>query len=94
MWRAMLGLVWGVLLVLVGLALATDWRGVATRHVELTMRFVRPVSPFKRIGWSDERIVRRRDRFVILDRILGLIILLFGSGALVIGGHFIVARQP
>lgn len=94
MWRAMLGLVWGVLLVLVGLALATDWRGVATRHIELAMRFVRPVSPFKRIGWSDKRIVRRRDRFVILDRILGLIILLFGSGTLVIGGYLIVARQP
>lgn len=88
MWRAMLGLVWGILLVLVGSALAINYRGVATRHIELAMRFVRPVSPSNRMSWSDERIVRRRARFIVLDRILGVMIILAGSGSLVIGGIF------
>jgi len=78
MWRAVVGLLWGPLLILIGMALAVDYRGIATRHIELAMRVVRPVPPARRPGWDDERLVRRRDFFVVLDRGFGVPVTLAG----------------
>ncbi|GIJ22416.1 hypothetical protein Vlu01_30400 [Micromonospora lutea] len=70
-------------MVLIGLALAADFRGIATRHVELSDRFVGSVGRFRRKGWTQDRLVRRRARFVALDRVIGGVTTLAGVGALV-----------
>jgi hypothetical protein len=90
MWRALLGLLWGVLLIMVGVALAVDYRGIATRHIGLAMRVVRPFSPFRRTGWTHDRLARRRARFIAFDRLFGVLIILLGAVALVNGGYLLL----
>ncbi|MEV5817699.1 hypothetical protein ACFYMB_01385 [Micromonospora haikouensis] len=88
--RALLGIVFGILLILVGVALAADYRGLATRHIELSMRTVRPISPFKRKGWMGEELVRRRSRFVVFDRFFGGVMVFLGMVALIVGGNLLI----
>ncbi|MFD0785197.1 hypothetical protein ACFQZ8_14925 [Micromonospora azadirachtae] len=91
MWRALIGVLWGALLVVIGLALAANHREIATRHIGLAERVVRPFSPARRTNWTADRLTRRRNRFVVLDRLLGLVITLFGVVALVNGGRLLLS---
>lgn len=84
MWRAWLGFPFGVLLIMVGAALAYDYRGIATKHVELAERIVRPVSPFR---WSDERLARRRAFSIMFDRLFGVLVVGVGLVSLVVSGY-------
>ncbi|MEH0931380.1 hypothetical protein [Micromonospora sp. CPCC 205558] len=84
MGRVLLGLMWAVLFIVIGAALASDYRGIATKHIELSMRFVRPVSPFR---WEDEQLARRRAFFIVFDRLFGMMLTLAGVGMLVAVGH-------
>ncbi|MFI5490517.1 hypothetical protein [Micromonospora echinaurantiaca] len=85
----MLGLLWGVLLIVIGAALASDYRGIATKHIELSMQVVRPVSPFR---WTDDRLDRRRARFIVFDRLFGVLMILMGVGSLVGGGYLLLSQ--
>lgn len=86
MWRMAFDILLGVFVILMGLALAADYRGIATKHIEMSSRTVRPVSLSRRIPWEDDRLVRRRARFVILDRILGVLMILAGAAVLITAG--------
>lgn len=90
MWRALLGLLWGVILIVVGSALAADYRGIATKHIELASRLVHPFSPSQRPSWTDDRLVRRRARFIVFDRIFGGVVILLGAVALFTGGYLLL----
>jgi hypothetical protein len=87
--RALLGLVLGVLLVVLGAALATDYRGIATKHVDLSMQMVRPLSPFR---WTEDRLARRRARFIVLDRFIGALTIVSGAMALVTGAQMLLSE--
>ncbi|WP_157742631.1 hypothetical protein [Micromonospora chokoriensis] len=80
----MLELMVPVLFLVIGPALASDYRGIATKHIELSMRFVRPVSPFR---WDDDQLARRRAFFIVFDRLLGVMVTLAGVGMLFAAGH-------
>ncbi|MEV4811849.1 hypothetical protein [Micromonospora avicenniae] len=90
MWRALIGVLWGALLVVIGVALAANYREIATRHIGLAERVVRPFSPARRTSWTAERLARRRNRFVVLDRLSGVVITLLGTLALVNGGRLLL----
>lgn len=89
MWRAVLGLLSGVILIAVGMALAFDYRGIATRHIELAMRFVHPISSSRRMSWEDPRLVRCRARFIAFDRFFGVLKAVMGVVGLVAGGFLL-----
>ncbi|SCL28599.1 hypothetical protein GA0074692_2570 [Micromonospora pallida] len=90
-WRALIGLLWGAVLIAIGVALATDYRGVATKHIELASRVVYPLGPSRRAGWMDERLVRRRARFVVFDRIFGGMVAVSGTVTFLVGGYLLLA---
>lgn len=87
MWRAVISIMLGVLFVAIGLALALDYRRIATKHIALAMHVVRPLTPSREIEWMDERLVRRRKFFVLLDRLIGTLIVPVGFVMLIIGGQ-------
>ncbi|MFI6242358.1 hypothetical protein ACIBEF_21030 [Micromonospora sp. NPDC050795] len=84
MGRVMLGLIWAMLFIVIGVALAGDYRGIATKHIELSMRFVRPVSPFR---GDDDQLARRRAFFIVSDRLFGVMVTLAGVGMLITVAH-------
>ncbi|MEO3742306.1 hypothetical protein [Plantactinospora sp. B5E13] len=86
MWRAWLGFPFGVLLIMVGATLAHDYRGIATKHVELSERVVRPLSPFRR---SDEQRARLRAFSVMFDRLFGVFMMGLGLVSLVVSGYLL-----
>ncbi|CCH15819.1 conserved exported hypothetical protein [Micromonospora lupini str. Lupac 08] len=90
MGRVLLGLLVGVLLILIGAALASDYRGIATKHIELSMQTVRSVSPFR---WTDDRLARRRARFIAFDRLFGVLTMLAGATMLVGGAHLLLSEH-
>ncbi|GAB3845463.1 hypothetical protein GCM10029963_23800 [Micromonospora andamanensis] len=90
MGRAWLGLVLGVLLVVLGAALASDYRGLATKHVDMSMRTVRPISPFRS---TEDRLARRRARFIVLDRIIGALTSASGAMALAAGAQLLLGEE-
>ncbi len=71
----------GLVVSAVGLALATNVKGIVTKHVRLSSRWVAPVSPLRR-GVSAERLARRESDMVRIERMLGVLLLLFGLYAL------------
>ncbi|WP_433538065.1 hypothetical protein ACQPZK_10245 [Micromonospora sp. CA-249363] len=90
MWRALISIVLGLLLVTIGLVLALDYRGVATKHIALAMSAVHPLTPSRKLEWQDERLVERRRRFVLLDRLVGVLIVPAGLVMLVAGGQHLL----
>ncbi|MFF5225885.1 hypothetical protein [Dactylosporangium sp. NPDC000521] len=72
----------GLVLTVVGLVAATNYKGLVTKHVALSSRLVAPFSPFRR-GVPDERLARREARTVLLERMLGAVLFLWGLGAIV-----------
>lgn len=88
----MIGMVLGILFVALGLALALDYRGVATKHVAFSMGLVRPLTLSRRLERMDERLVRRRRLFVALDRLIGLLIIPAGFAMIVVEARDVVSN--
>lgn len=83
--RAAVAIVWGVVLVLVGLALATNFRGVTERHIRAAVSSVRRlerVPPWRWLRLDSETRIRRGVR---MERLGGVVIITTGSATLVIG---------
>ena len=91
--RGVTGVLFGLLLIAIGVALAFDYRRVATRHIEFAMRVVRPITPFRRRNWTDDRLARRKARFVVFDRLFGLLMIVLGAVALVSGAYILTGRS-
>ncbi|GAA2600629.1 hypothetical protein GCM10010399_34300 [Dactylosporangium fulvum] len=72
----------GLLLVLLGLILATDFRGITTKHIALSSNLVGPISPFRR-GRTEDDLRQRQFLFVVLERLLGCLFVLMGAGLVV-----------
>ncbi|MEU8050223.1 MULTISPECIES: hypothetical protein [Micromonospora] len=89
MGRAIVAVSFGLLLIVTGLALAADYRGIAARHIELAQRLVRPIGLGGRTSRADER---PRDRFILFDRAFGMLMVLLGVVALT-GGAYLLASQ-
>ncbi|MFF5235451.1 hypothetical protein [Dactylosporangium sp. NPDC000521] len=77
-------LVVGLVVVVIGLALATSFKGIVDKHVDLSMRWVAPVSPLRRRTPAD-RLARRRADMVWVERALGVALALFGLAAAING---------
>lgn len=90
MWRALLGPLLGLLFIVIGASLAGDYRGIATKHMELSMRIVRPLSPFR---WTDDRLARRRTFFIVFDRLFGVLMILAGVAMLVADGQLLLSER-
>jgi hypothetical protein len=84
--RAVLAVSFGLLLIVTGLALAADFRGIASRHFELARRVVRPIGLGGGTRRTDERL---RDRFILFDRAFGVLMVLLGVVALAGGGYLV-----
>lgn len=67
-----------LVVVLVGVILAADFKKAATRHVEMASGLVRPVSGRLRRNETDEAARRRLAFFVRMDRALGALFVLVG----------------
>ncbi|MEU8022963.1 hypothetical protein AB0B88_12155 [Micromonospora haikouensis] len=79
----------GLLLIVTGLALATDYRGVAARHIALAQRVVRPIGLSGRTSRADERL---RSRLILFVRAFGVLMVLLGVVALT-GGAYLFASH-
>ena len=77
---AMVKLVFGVLFLVIllafGLALATDFRGIATRQAKASLESARPIRSLYRRDLTDEAQQRRLARATVMNRIIGLIFVL------------------
>ncbi|GAB3852623.1 hypothetical protein ACFPIJ_64340 [Dactylosporangium cerinum] len=72
----------GLVLMIVGLVLGVNYKGLVTKHIAMSSRFVAPFSPLRR-GVSTERLARRESNMVLLERLLGAVLFLWGLGAIV-----------
>lgn len=82
--RSALLLTLGLIFAIVGAALASNYRSVTTRHVALSMRLVRPMSPLRRERWTEDRWARRLARFVAFERVSGIVFGLFGVAVVLV----------
>ncbi|WP_353898735.1 hypothetical protein ABUL04_19255 [Micromonospora harpali] len=89
MGRAVLAVFLGLLLIVTGLALVTDYRGIAARHIALAQRVVRPIGLGGRTRRADERL---RSRLILLDRAFGVLMVLLGVVALTGGAYLFASR--
>ena len=78
---AMVGI--GLTLAAGGLVLATNFRGLTDKHVNLSVRWSVPAA---------RRSEKRRRRLVLLDRFVGVVIALFGLGTLGAGITFLIGK--
>ncbi|WP_433212522.1 hypothetical protein ACQP00_00120 [Dactylosporangium sp. CS-047395] len=70
----MYGILVGLGFLLVGLALAVNFKGIATKHVALSSRLVGPVSPHRKA----EKVAQRQVGMVRMERMLGGVFAAFG----------------
>jgi hypothetical protein len=83
--RAAVAIVWGAVLVVLGLALATNFRRVTEWHVRAAMsgvRWLERVPPWRWLRLDEETEVRRMVR---MERLFGVVVALTGSATFVIG---------
>ncbi|GAA0744052.1 hypothetical protein GCM10010199_71970 [Dactylosporangium roseum] len=81
----------GLLFVVVGLALATDFRGITTKHIALASNLVRPISPLRK-GRTEQDLQQRQFLLVVLERLLGCMFVLAGSGLVVAAAYTFVTK--
>ena len=90
-WGALIGYVLvGTVFGAVGLAMATNFRGVTERHVRMTFRFIRPAErPVRRIPpWRQmlaQPVEQRIAKQIRLERWMGVTFALVGALAIVVG---------
>lgn len=83
--RAVVAIVLGMVLVLVGLALATNFRGVTEWHIRAAVSSVRGlerIPPWRLLRLDPVTRVRRGVR---MERLFGLVMAMAGSATIVIG---------
>ncbi|MFV2115066.1 hypothetical protein ACFHW0_22365 [Micromonospora sp. LOL_025] len=94
-WRVLAAVVTGPAVSLVGVALATNFRGVTEWHVRRSMSTasaLRRVPPWR---WLPEVPHEERlARFVLLERVIGVAFAVLGVMILVTVGHSILTGQP
>lgn len=90
MWRGVISILLGALLMTIGAALALNYRGIATKHIALAMGVVRPLTSSRKLMWEDEQLVRRRKFFVLLDRFIGVLMIPVGMVMLATGGQYLL----
>jgi hypothetical protein len=83
----------GLVLLLIGLALATNFRGLTEKHVDISLKWSFPVErrpPFRWISMRNYEARRRVGMFI--DRIIGAVFALFGLSTLGTGIAFAIGR--
>jgi hypothetical protein len=80
----------GPLLMLLGTALAINYKGIATRHVQISLQTVRLLKP--PILRRGQPPARRITMLTTLDRALGVIFTIQGAVAIAIGGYLLFTR--
>jgi hypothetical protein len=83
--RAAVAVMLGVLLVLGGLALATNFRGVTEWHIRAAMSSVRGLERIPPWRWLRLDPQTQMRRGVRMDRLFGLVMAMTGSATAVIG---------
>ncbi|SBT50015.1 hypothetical protein [Micromonospora auratinigra] len=94
-WRILAGTGLGLAICLVGVALATNWRGVTEWHVRRSMAVaggLRRVPPWRWLPAAAQD--RRLARFVLLERVLGVAFTVAGVAALVVVAHSLLTGEP
>jgi len=81
--RTVLGSIFLLGFVALGLALAFNFRGIASEHAKRSVTAGGPVRALFRRELTPEEMQRRVARATVLDRIIGLVFALAGSAALV-----------
>jgi hypothetical protein len=85
--RAVVAVVWGLVLALVGLALAANFRGVTEWHIRAAAaissgRWLGRIPPWRWLRLDLETRVRRRVR---MERLFGVLIAVAGAVTLMVG---------
>ena len=94
-WRFLAGVTMGVTMCLLGVALASNFRGMAERHVQQSMSFagtLRRVPPWRWLPGAshDQRLAR----FILLERVFGVALAAVGFVFLIGLAYSIAANQP
>jgi hypothetical protein len=82
----------GVVAIPIGLILAGNFKGAATRHIQAASALVRPVSGRLRGGETEASIDRRIAFFVRLDRAMGVLLVAIGIVLLVTAAPAVFGR--
>ncbi|MGW0501816.1 hypothetical protein [Micromonospora sp. NPDC003241] len=94
-WRVLAGVATSLAMSLVGVALATNFRGVTEWHVRRSMctaSALRRVPPWRWL--SDVPHEQRLARFILLERAIGVAFAAVGLMILVVLGYSILSGQP
>ncbi|RAN91980.1 hypothetical protein GAR05_06544 [Micromonospora saelicesensis] len=95
MWRVVAAIVMGPAVSLVGVALATNFRGVTEWHMRRSMSaasVLRRVPPWRWLPNAPHE--ERLARFILLDRLIGVAIAMAGVMILVNVGYSVLTGQP
>ncbi|GGM49812.1 hypothetical protein GCM10011608_38410 [Micromonospora sonchi] len=94
-WRFLAGVAMSVTMCFVGVALATNFRGVAERHVHRSMFTASALRRVPRWGWlPDVTHNERPARFILLERVIGVAFAAVGLVFLVVLGYSALTDQP
>ncbi len=94
-WRLLTGVLMMLAMILVGVALATNFRGVTEWHVRQSMStagVLRRVPPWRWLPEPDHD--KRLARFVLLERVFGVACAAGGAMALILVGYAILSGEP
>lgn len=94
-WRFVAAVMMSLTVGLVGIALATNFRGVTEWHVRRSMAtasVLRRVPPWRWL--PDARYDQRVARFVLLERVIGVAFAVAGVMFLIVLGYSILSGEP
>ncbi|MEU4775048.1 hypothetical protein [Micromonospora sp. NPDC023644] len=94
-WRVLAAVIIGPAVSLVGVALATNFRGVTEWHVRRSMStasVLQRVPPWRRL--PDVPHEERLARFILLERLIGIAFAAFGVMILATVGYSFLTGQP
>lgn len=94
-WRVLAAVIVGPAVSLVGVALATNFRGVTEWHVRRSMStagVLRRVPPWRWL--PDVPHEERLARFILLERVIGVVFAVGGAMILITVGYSILTGQP
>ncbi|MFY1673361.1 hypothetical protein ACN27G_25915 [Plantactinospora sp. WMMB334] len=94
-WRLLAGAAMSLVMSPVGVALATNFRGVAEWHVRRSMGAALPLRRVPPWRWLPEvPYDRRLARFVLLERAIGVAFAVVGITILIVVAYSVLAGQP
>ncbi|QGN45782.1 hypothetical protein GKC29_02195 [Micromonospora sp. WMMC415] len=94
-WRFVAAVMTSLTMGLIGVALATNFRGVTEWHVRRSMAtagVLRRVPPWRRL--PDARYDKHMARFVLLERVIGVVFAAAGVMFLIVLGYGILSGEP